>query len=301
MKLSVVLSVLNEENNLKRVLSSVSFADEIIVVDNQSTDKGLGIAKQFNAKVYTRPNNLMLNINKNYGFTKATGDWILNLDADEEVNETLKGEILERIYKNSQYEGYWFPRKNIIFGKWIQHSLWWPDYQLRLFKNGKGKFPCEHVHEALVVKGQADYFKNPLLHYNYNTVSQFLFKLDKIYTENEVERFLKSGKKLIWADALRMPVEDFLKTFFAQKGYLDGLHGLVLSLMQAFYQEVLFAKIWERQEFFLDEPDKFLPAFKNEVRKIKRDYDYWQNSEDHEEAKSTPIKIFYRLKRKFHL
>lgn len=300
MKLSVVLSVLNEQNNLRRVLSSVPFADEIIVVDNQSTDKTVIIAKQFKAKIYSRPNNIMLNLNKNYGFTKAIGDWILNLDADEEIDEVLKTEILQNINKN-QYEGFWIPRKNIIWGKWIKHSLWWPDYQLRLFKNGKGKFPCEHVHEALSVTGQTEYLKNPLLHYNYNTVSQFLFKLDKIYTENEVERFLKSEKKLVWTDALKMPFEDFLKTFFAKKGYLDGLHGLVLSLMQAFYQEVLFAKIWERQNFSLAEPEKLLPAFKEEVKKIKHDYNYWENTEVMENTISTSAKIFFRLKRKFHL
>ncbi len=300
MKLSVVLSVLNEAKNLSRVLSSVSFADEIIVIDNGSSDKTTEIAKNFSAKIYSRPNNIMLNINKNFGFKKASGGWILNLDADEVVERDLRLEILKCIQKNV-LDGYWISRKNIIFGKWIKHSFWWPDYQMRLFKNGKGKFACQHVHETLAVDGKTDYLKNPLLHYNYDTVSQFLFKLDKIYTENEVERFIKSGKRLSWNDALKMPAEDFLKTFFAQKGYLDGLHGLVLSLMQAFYQEVLFAKIWERQNFSLEEPEKLFPAFKEEVKKIRQDCKYWENTEDMANTKSISAKIFYRLKRKFHL
>ncbi len=300
MKISVVISAFNEEKNIVRVISSVGFADEVIVVDNESTDKTKELALKLKAKVYSIPNNLMLNVNKNFGFEKAKNSWILNLDADEEVPSDLAREIIN-LKEDKNIDGYWIPRKNIIFGKWIEHSLWWPDKHLRLFRKNKGKFPGRHIHEHLKVSGGTGSLTSPLLHYNYETVSQYLYKMDKIYTENEVENIIKSGKSLGWQDALMMPVNDFLKTFFAQKGYQDGLHGLVLSLLQAFYQEIVFAKVWEKQKFRIDEPENMLTGFTSETAKIKQDYKYWINSVKFDEEKSKFKKILYRFKRKARL
>lgn len=300
MKLTVVISAFNEEKNIARVLSSVGFADEIIVVDNESTDKTGEIAARFKAKIFSRPNQLMLNTNKNFGFEKAGSSWILNLDADEEVSGELADEIAKAIGQKD-INGYWIPRKNIIFNKWIRHSLWWPDAHLRLFRKGKGSFPCKHVHEYLQVEGESGVLKSPIIHYNYETVSQYLYKMDKIYTENEVENILKAGKKISWSDALVMPANDFLKTFFAQKGYKDGLHGLVLSLLQAFYQVIVFAKVWEKQKFRINEPDNMLTGFLKESRKSASDFRYWQNSSLYDEEKSGITKAVYRLKRKFRI
>ena len=145
--LSVIISAWNEEAKIKRCLASVSWADEIIFVDNSSTDETSRIAKQFTSKVFKRPNNPMLNVNKNFGFSKATSDWILSLDADEEITKELAQEIRSAINAQNELSGYWIPRKTILFGKWIMHGLWWPDKQLRLFKKNKGKFPGIHVYE----------------------------------------------------------------------------------------------------------------------------------------------------------
>src|SRR3990172_4504796 len=152
--LSVVVSAYNEEKSLGRCLASVGFADEIIVVDNQSQDKTVEVAKKFTKKIYSQKNILMLNTNKNYGFGKATGDWILNLDADEEIPKDLAQEIKTIIQTKPKYAGYWIRRKNIIFGKWVTHGLWWPDKQIRLFRRGKGKFACVHIHEYVSIEGQ---------------------------------------------------------------------------------------------------------------------------------------------------
>lgn len=299
--ISAVLSVFNEEKKIEKVLKSLDFADEIIVVDNKSTDRTVLIAKKLGAKVYSRENNFMLNTNKNFGFSKAHCDWIFNLDGDEYVEQNTKEEILKAIRTESAFNGYFLPRKNIIFGKWIRHSLWWPDYQLRLFRRSKGKFPCEHIHEYLKVEGDVGYLTNPFTHENYENVSQFLYKLDKIYTENEVELFIKSGKKLNWFDALGWPIEDFLKTFFAQKGYLDGLHGLVLSLLQAFYQEIKFIKIWEKQKFKVNEPDNMLFSFLSQLKKHIKDFRYWQFTSLYESEKSPLKKNLFRVRRKINL
>src|SRR3989344_5565695 len=161
--LSGIVSVFNGENEIEDCLKSLSFADEIIVVNNSSTDKTEDIARKYTNKIFIRPNNPMLNVNKNFGFTKAKGEWILNLDADERVSPELQKEIKSEILNprlpkpgtggqaKPETNGYWIPRKNIIFGKWIEHTGWYPDHQLRLFKNGKGKFEERHVHEMIKV------------------------------------------------------------------------------------------------------------------------------------------------------
>ena len=173
--------------------------------------------------------------------------------------------------------------------------MWWPDYQLRLFKKGKGRFPAKHVHEKVEVKGTTEKFKEPLLHQNYETVSQFLYKMDKIYTESEVEHIQRSGKTLDWFDAIRMPANDFLKTFFAQKGYKDGLHGLVLSILQAMYMEVVFAKVWERQGF--KEQDIDLHVLKEEGKKVRREMRYWFLT-SLLETRDPITKVLLRIRRK---
>ncbi len=273
-KISVVISAFNEEKNIKDCLQSVKWADEIIVVDNSSTDKTKKIASRFTSKIFTRPNYKMLNKNKNFGFSKATGDWILNLDADERTSPKLQKEIKKAI-ATKNFSGFRIPRKNIIFGKWIKHGLWWPDYQLRLFRKDKGKFPQIHVHEKIKVMGKVETLKNPMIHYNYQTVSQFVDKLNHIYTDNEAKNLLKSGKKIHWYDAIRMPANDFLSVFFAREGYKDGLHGLALSLLQSFYSLVVFLKVWEAQKFWVHDDEKFLLETQREFKNAQSQLRFW--------------------------
>lgn len=296
-KLSVVISAFNEEKNIEDCLKSVTFAKEIILIDNESTDNTVGIAKKYTDKIFSLPNNLMLNINKNAGFTKATGEWILNLDADERVTPELKEEITNVLGESrSKINGYSIPRKNIIFGKWIQHGLWWPDYQLRLFKKEKGKFPEVNVHEYVVVDGETEKLTHPLVHYNYKSVYQFLEKANHIYSGNEAEILVKSGRSLNWQDAISMPVNDFLKTFFSQEGYKDGLHGLVLSLLQAFYAEIVFAKVWEKRGFRNESLS--LNQIDKKIHESAKDYHFWLTTSKIKETKNNLKKIYYRLIRK---
>ena len=299
--LSVVISAFNEEAKIKDCLESVKgLATEIVFVDNLSLDKTREIARKYTDKILTRKNNLMLNINKNYGFSKARGDWILSLDADERITPELASEIKSEIRNpKSETNGYWIPRKNIIFGKWIQHSIWWPDYQLRLFRKGKGRFPEKHVHEYINVVGKTEKLQNPLEHLNYSTVSQFIYKMDKIYTESEVEKIIASGKILTWIDAVRFPVNDFLKTFFAQKGYKDGMHGLVLSILQSLYAEVVFAKVWERQGFKEENSAHFLEDIYKECKKIIQEFHYWSITSFLETSYHPLKRLFYKALRKF--
>lgn len=298
MKLSVVISAYNEERKIKDCLESVKdLTDEIIFVDNSSSDRTIQIALEYTNKIYTKPNDpVNLNKNKNFGFSKAASHWILSLDADERITEELSEEIISAIAEEG-FDGYEIPRKNIIFGKWIKNSIWWPDYNLRLFRNGKGKFPESHVHEKLKVEGKIGRLQNPITHLNYQTVSQFINKLNNSYTESEAANFLREGKNLNWYDAIRWPINDFVKTFFSQNGYKDGMHGLVLSMLQAFYQLVFFAKVWEKKESFKDiTPDDFLTKVIREFERAGKEIKFWVFEALIYE---NPLKKYlYKLKRK---
>lgn len=295
-KISAVISAYNEEEKIEACLKSLAFVDEIVFVDNSSTDKTIAIAKRYTSSIFKRPNNLMLNTNKNYGFTKAKNDWILSLDADEQITKELAEEINKTIETQTDISGYWILRKNILFGKWIQNGIWWPDYQLRLFKKEKGRFPEKHVHEYLEVEGKTEKLQEAFIHENYSSISQFMYKLDKIYTENEVKNFIEKGRKITWSDSIKFPIQDFVKTFFAQKGYKDGLHGLVLSLLQAFYAEIVFAKIWEKEGF--QQKKISLTDIAGELKKSHLEIQYWLHTAFIEEEKNIVGKIKHRLSRR---
>jgi len=269
--LSVVISAWNEEKKIERTLSSVVWVDEIIVINNESTDKTADIAKKFHAKVYREPNNLMLNINKNYGINKATSDWVLYLDADEEITTGLASEIKTVLSKKhtSMCDGYWVSRKNIIFGQWIKHGLWWPDKQIRLFRRGKGLFPCEHIHEYIKIDGSVGELQEPYIHYNYESVHQYLTKIDRAST----------------SEALKLQETQY------------GLHGLALAFFQAFYSFCTFVKVWEMRGF--EAKDVSVHAVVDELTVRGKETKYWMLTVSILEAKNVLTKFIKRIERRF--
>lgn len=294
--LSVVVSAYNEEERLPRCLASIfELADEIIVIDNTSRDDTVNIARKFTPHVFTKPNDLMLNRNKNFGFTKATGEWVLNLDADEEVPTALAKEIRTVIQSKPKENGYWIKRKNFSFGIWIRHGLWWPDKQIRLFRRGYGSFPCVHIHEYVKIDGEVGELVEPYHHYNYESVHQYLTKIDRASTSEAIS-LSEMNYELSWFDAIRFPVSDFLKIYFAQEGYKDGLHGLVLALFQSFYSFATFAKYWEMKK--CGEQDIALGAVEKELKKQHRDVRYWMVSAKIKETSAFLNKWVLKIQRK---
>jgi glycosyltransferase involved in cell wall biosynthesis len=294
--LTVVISAYNEEKSLQRCLESVrQLADEIIVVDNESQDTTAEIAKKYTKKIFSAPNRLMLNTNKNLGFSKATGNWILNLDADEEITSALAKEITSLIRSDPSQNGFWLKRKNYSFGKWIQHGLWWPDRQIRLFRSGFGQFPCVHIHEYIKIDGTIGELIEPYIHYNYETVHQYLIKIDRA-SSSEALTLSELKYQLVWYDAIRFPVSDFLKIYFAQSGCKDGLHGLVLSLFQAFYSFCTFVKYWEMKKF--EERDIHLTQVSSEFNDRKKEIHYWLVTSMIYDASSFLTKIWLKIQRK---
>lgn len=295
--LSVVLSVYNEEAKIADALESVKdIADEIIVVDNSSTDKTSAIAKKYTKKVFIQKNSpLDIDRQKNYGFSKATKEWTLSLDADERVTPELAEEIKE-VIKHDSSAAYFIPRKNIIFGKEILHTGWYPDYQLRLFKSGKGTFTKQHFHEDITVEGLKEYLHTDLIHLNYESIQQFISRNFLVYAKNEAIAKLQGGYVFSYTDVLWFPAKEFLSRYFAREGYKDGFHGLVLSLLMSAYHLLVFAYIWEKQNF---PQEKYsLQDFGKTSKKIAEETKYWVLTSQIDNERNPIKKTALKVKRK---
>jgi glycosyltransferase involved in cell wall biosynthesis len=300
-KLSVVISAFNEEENIERCLKSLSFANEVIVIDNSSSDKTSEIAKRYTKKVFVQKNDPnLIDLQKNFGFEKASSDWILSIDADEEVSRELAEEIKLTIKKGDGVAGYWIPRKNIIFGKFIENTGWYPDPQLRLFRKGKGKFVKAHVHESIQLDGESAYLTEHIIHHHYKTIAEFMKKTINIYAPNEAQNYLDKGYLFSYLDALRFPMNEFISRFFARKGYKDGLHGLMLSLLMAFYHFTIFAYLWEKQGFRQYDKDDFLIDTEKEFKSIGKEIIFWTTKEKLDKIKNPVKRNLQKISNKVH-
>ncbi len=289
--ISVVIISRPEEPKISEVLDSVNdWADEIVVVLDEKKKGGAHkTAKKFEAKIYYRDFD-DYSSQKNFAISKAKGDWILSLDADEVVSAGLAKE-LQKAAKNLSYNGYFLPRKNIIFGQTINHAGWYPDYQLRFFVKGYGAF-SKIIHERICLQGGVGYLKKPLIHYNYQSVSGFIKRLNR-YTDAEAQQLLDSGYQFLAQDVILRPVEEFFRRFFAQKGWQDGFHGLVLSGLMTFYTLVIYLKVWESLGF-KKEP---LPE-KKFLKKIGKDWRFWWRTLLINEETSKAKALFHKILRK---
>ncbi len=294
---TVVVSTYKRPIYLDRCLKSVvPLHFNIIIVDNAADQETLKVAKKYSAEYIICENSLMLNVNKNYGFLKANTEWILSLDDDEELSNELCLSIVETVKRDDPaIAGVWIPRKNIIFGKWIRHGVWWPDAQLRLFRKGKGRFPEKHVHEYIQVDGDTSTLDIPFLHHNYHSIEQFLYKMEYIYTPSEVNKLEAQEYVVGWYDAIRFPISDFIKVYFAQKGYKDGLHGLVLSILQAFYMFIVFVKLWEKDGF--SEVEIPLSDVTHELSQKSKESAYWALTSLMAETSNSLFRFWYQIKR----
>lgn len=249
-KTSVIINTLNEEKNIERAIKSVAWADEVVVCDMYSEDKTVEIAKNLGAKVVSHQRTGYVEPARNFAISQTSYDWILILDADEEISSSLAGK-LEKIIKSGKGDFVQIPRKNIIFGKWMKASMWWPDYHIRFFKKGKVVWnssihskPKTHGRE-LVLPAESNL---AIIHYHYTTVSQFVERVNR-YTSIQAEELKKEGYRFQWMDLISKPLGEFLSRFFANRGYEDGVHGLALSFLQALSHLVMYLKVWEIEGF----------------------------------------------------
>jgi len=244
-RLSVVVITKDEAECVRACLESVAWADELIVVDAESTDKTAQIAREFTDHVYVRPWPGFA-AQKNFGLEQATGDWTLSVDADEEVSQELRNEIEAVLAASGPVcAGYRIPRRNLFWGRFIRHGGLYPDWQLRLFRRGRGRFVDRAVHESVEVQGEVGRLRAALVHRSYRDVADFLARADR-YSTLAAEEWLVGGRPARLRDLVLRPAGRFLSMYVAHAGFLDGWRGFLLAALYAYYVFIRSAKVWER-------------------------------------------------------
>jgi glycosyltransferase involved in cell wall biosynthesis len=247
LKLSIVIITLNEEKNIVRCLKSLTFQKkpEVLVVDAESRDKTVAVARKLGAKVLSRKWKGYAD-QKNWAFGKVHGNWILSLDADEELIPDLVREIESVMAGASQaVDGFFIKRRAFFLGKWIRHCGWWPDAQLRLIRRGKGKFSNRPVHEGLEVRGATSTLRTAMNHYTYDSIAQYLQKMDR-YSDLFVQSAPAKKRNFWLAYLLFQPSWVFLRMYLFKWGILDGWRGLQVCWLSSYHEYVKYAKLGMR-------------------------------------------------------
>ena len=240
MKISATIITLNEERNVARAIESLRCADEILIVDSGSTDRTMEIAENLGARVVESGWPGYAN-QKNFAADRASHDWILSIDADESISEGLEAEILELKKRGPRHDAYTMPRMAKYLGRWIRHSGWYPDRKVRLYHRGKATWVGKFVHESVKVEGGVGHLESNLLHFTCDSLSEHLRTLDR-YTTLAAQQLLESGEPFGFARILLSPPWTFFRTYVLKLGFLDGLEGLAIATMAAFYNFVKYAK-----------------------------------------------------------
>jgi glycosyltransferase involved in cell wall biosynthesis len=242
--LSVILITRNEEANLADCLASLEgIAQQIVVVDTNSTDNTLEIAKKHGALISQPADWPGFGPQKNRALDLATGDWVLSLDADERLTPALRSEILTAIHHSAHVDCFAIPRLSWYCGRFIRHSGWSPDYVDRLFKRDTARFSDDLVHERLIPNGQVAKLENPMLHFSFMNYSQVLQKLDRYSTASAEQAFSK-GKKSSLLTAVLHGVWAFTRTYFIRLGFLDGPQGFALAVSNGQGTYYRYMKLW---------------------------------------------------------
>lgn len=255
-RLSVVLAVHNEEKNLTKCLQPIAkVADEIVIADGDSTDKTVSIAKKFGAKVISTTNKANFHINKQMAMDAAKGDLVLQLDADEVLDDQLVQFIDQLKHpesniskQNQHFAAWWIKRKNFFLGRWLSRGGHYPDPVIRLYWAGKAKLPQKDVHEQMIVDGKVGWADGHMLHYSNPSFSDYLQKFDR-YTSFKAHQLKDAGVKTTFESSLKyliwLPSVTFFMMYFRHRGFVDGLPGFVFAAWSGLHHVVAFLKLWE--------------------------------------------------------
>jgi glycosyltransferase involved in cell wall biosynthesis len=240
MKITATIITLNEERKIARSIESLRCCDEIVVVDSGSNDRTVELASNLGARVVESPWHGYAT-QKNYAADQATNDWILSLDADEALSESLEGEIWTLKKRGPSCDAYTVPRLAQYMGRWILHSGWYPDRKVRLYHRAKAKWMGDFVHESVQVHGRVGHLDANLLHYTCDSLSEHLKTMDR-YTTLAAEELVFRKQTIYTRNMILDPAWTFLKTYFFQRGFQDGLEGLTIAYMAALYTFLKYAK-----------------------------------------------------------
>ncbi|HEY4357376.1 MAG TPA: glycosyltransferase family 2 protein [Acidobacteriaceae bacterium] len=268
--LSVAIITLNEEANLPRTLASVSWAEEIIVVDSGSTDRTLEIARSFGAQTIQRewPG---FAAQKNFAIAQCTGTWILSLDADEELSPELQSQIRRLLPSNPPADAYYLRRRNLFLGRWMKHGGFYPDPKLRLFRRTAANFAItphfqdRPVHETIAFDGASGELDYDIIHHAYPTLSTYIEHMDRYSTLGAdllIDKGRASESRLSFlVQIFLVPQLTFVWNYFFKLGFLDGREGLLLHLYHTTYTSWKYAKAWEKaRRMTRESPQKAVSA-----------------------------------------
>lgn len=269
--ISVIVITYNEEKNIERCLKSLNFANEIIVVDSFSTDSTIEKAQKYtNTIIQSEYDNDISQRIK--GFSIAKNEWLMYVDADEEVSDELQGEIKKLLNADTTTDGYYVVRKVFSLGRWIMHGGWYPDLTFRIFRKDQYKPEYAEVHGGFAPAGRTGTLNGCLYHYSYPTITEYIRKMND-YTSLQVTNKLNSAnivntpiRKIIFS-----PILHFFQRYLIKKGYKDGRVGFVLAVLSAISTLVLYVKLWE----YLSKKRHGLilpPVTNMEIRKLKKRY-----------------------------
>jgi glycosyltransferase involved in cell wall biosynthesis len=241
-KVSVTVITRNEAADIGDALASASWADELIVVDSESTDDTVAIARRHTDRVVVRewagyP------AQKNFAASLARHDWILSLDADERVTPALAAEIRSTL-EAPDYQGYRMPRVTWHLGRWIRTTDWYPDYQVRLYDRRSAQWTGRYVHESVSITGSVGRLRSELEHFAYRDIAEHLETIER-YTTYAARQMREEGRRAGWLQIAGHPPLAFLRNYVLKRGVADGVPGLVISAMNAYYVLLKFAKLWE--------------------------------------------------------
>ncbi|HDT14760.1 MAG TPA: glycosyltransferase family 2 protein [Firmicutes bacterium] len=243
--ISAVIITKNSAACLPRCLRCLDFTDEIIVVDSESSDETVKIARSHKAHVYVKKF-AGYGKNKNFGISKAKGAWVLSVDSDEYVSDTLREELLGKISGSREADGYYITRRNYFYGKWLRFGGQYPDYHMRLFRKGKGLFDLSAVHEGLRLKGRSARLRGWLIHDSKPTVERHISDIN-LYTGLETEKKPAKKEKPFYYRVLFKPVLYFVKNYFFKMGFLDGAGGFIFHVNSAMYLFITAVKKLEKK------------------------------------------------------
>ena len=245
MTISALVLAKNEEEMIEGCLKQLTFADEIIIVDQDSVDNTLKIARKYTDRIFKSTANDFAQ-NRNTLKDKAKSKWLLYVDADERLPQELIREIKIAISKND-FSAFYIPRKNYVLGKWVRYGGWWPDYAPRLFKKSKLEKWEGVVHESPVISGKISYLKTPIEHLSARSMSQMFLKSIK-WAKIEADLFLKHGHRQVGITSiLKSSAFEFVRRYILKLGFLDGVVGLIEGIYQSLHQAMVLTYLWEAQ------------------------------------------------------
>jgi glycosyltransferase involved in cell wall biosynthesis len=241
--LSVVIIAKNEEPNIRGCLESVKWADEIILVDDDSADRTKEIAREYTDRIFQRKMDIE-GRHRNWAYAQARNSWVFSLDADERVTPELKAELSSLLSVSCEFRGFAIPRRNYIGAHWVKYGGWYPSPQLKLFRKEYFRWEEAEVHPRPILDGPWSTLRSDLIHYSYKDFGDFLNKMNK-QTTLEAAKWFRDKRRMGKLKAAWRAYDRFMRTYFTKKSYKEGFVGFMVAYFAALYQILSYAKYWE--------------------------------------------------------